>query len=287
MAKELVNYKINSVLGKGGFGTVYSGVRIEDSLPVAIKEIPVDTVSQWFYPKLNKKNGIPLEIFILQKVSTIKGVVKMIEWFENFVTMDEYQQGKDTNSTKRVAFIVVMERPAKCVDLFDYLGDSILKEDVAQKFFKEVFTIIKDCFDMGVVHRDIKDENIIVTLNDRNEPIKLTVIDFGSAAFVQENEFRTFEGTKVFAPPEYFKSGTYDGELVTVWSLGLLLFSMVTGSLPWEDENDIADASELDIWFPKGVNLSKECHDLIRACLTIDTSSRATFKDIYNMEWMK
>lgn len=310
---KLTNYKIGDVIGKGGFGTVYSAVRIEDNLPVAIKEIPAQSITQWAKIKncKGKKRIVPLEIELLSKMDGVSGVIKLIEWLEVNQTVEhyvntslktdtsidtsissideieEYLKKNDDNPISTVAFLLILERPDHFVDLFDYVAvRHKLKEHVAKKFFKDIFFAVKNCFDRGIVHRDIKDENILLELDPRNEVVKLILIDFGSGSYMRKSDFVDFQGTKEFAPPEFFKYGRYNGEMLTVWSLGILLFSMLCGNVPWQHEMDILNANESDIWFPSNVNVSKSCADLIKWCLTSELTRRARLKDIYNHEWM-
>jgi proto-oncogene serine/threonine-protein kinase Pim-1 len=300
---KLANYKIGHVIGKGGFGTVYSAVRIEDNLPVAIKEIPAQSITQWAKIKncKGKKRTVPLEIELLSKMDGVSGIIKLIEWLEvnqtvkHYVntslgdtsSIDEYLKDDDSNPISTVAFLLILERPDHFVDLFDYVAARHkLKEHVVKKFFKDIFFAVKNCFDRGIVHRDIKDENILLELDPKNEVVKLILIDFGSGSYMRKTDFVDFQGTKEFAPPEFFKHRRYNGEMLTVWSLGVLLFSMLCGNVPWQHERDILNANESDIWFPSNVNVSKSCADLIKWCLTRDLTRRAKLQDIYNHEWM-
>jgi serine/threonine protein kinase len=280
--KTLSNYKIGKILGKGGFGTVYSGFT-KNNVPVAIKEVLIEKVSQWY--KIGREK-VPLEIVLLSKVCGISGVIKLIDWFKTNQTVKDFIEG--VPSSYPTAFILILERPENCVDLFDYVGArGRLHEDIAKKFFKEIFLAVKGCFDKGIVHRDVKDENVIVVFDNKMNVTGLKLIDFGSATFVKKNDFTVFEGTKIFAPPEYFRDGKYDGEMSTVWSLGIFLYSMLCGNVPWNDETKIINASESDLWFPKCIKISKNCHHLIQMCLSENKYTRATLKDIYEHEWMK
>ncbi|CAG0884314.1 unnamed protein product [Cyprideis torosa] len=105
-----------------------------------------------------------------------------------------------------------MERPESSIDLFGYRAEGPLKESLARHFLRQVVDVVVACDRAGVVHRDIKLENLLMNL--RNNELKL--IDFGSAAFAQEKLFTDFSGTRVYSSPEWIRDQEYHGEDATV-----------------------------------------------------------------------
>ena len=251
-------YRVGEVVGKGGFGTVYGGVRLADGLPVAIKHVAKHKVTDWAHLSGHK---VPLELKLLHKVQGIPGVIRLYDFFE-----------------KKDSFIYILERPEQCKDLFDFITDKgALSEELAKEFFRDIVATIMACHRRGVTHRDIKDENILLDLTTG----RLCLIDFGSGAFVKSEAFRDFDGTRVYSPPEWISEGQYHYGPATVWSLGVLLYDMVCGDIPFERDDEICAA---DLTWRK--EISAGCADLIKCCLTVDQDMRIDMDNILSHPWM-
>ena len=121
---------------------------------------------------------VPLELKLLHSVQSIQGVIRLLDFYE-----------------RAVFFLYVMERPSNCKDLFAYITEKgFLEEHVASDYFRQVVETVIACHQKGVIHRDIKDENILVDIGTG----ELKLIDFGSGALIKEGPYTEFEGSFFF-----------------------------------------------------------------------------------------
>lgn len=124
------------------------------------------------------------------------------------------------------------------MDLFDYIElNEHISETEIQRIFKQVALAVKHIHDLGIVHRDIKDENILL-----DESGSVSLIDFGSAAYFRKGRtFDTFGGTLDYCAPEILKGMAYEGPPQDIWSLGTLLYTLVYRENPFYNVDEIME----------------------------------------------
>lgn len=314
------DYSVGHELGRGGFGTIFAAVRQADGLPVAVKVIKKSKVTQWYGVSDDEEadtdcdetsvlvtTRIPLEIALMIKVRHSPHCIRILDYLE-----------------QKNCFIIVMERLENGKDLFDLITETSLAahnsqlgglpEQLAKGYFRQIVTAVSEILQLGVLHRDIKDENILIDLNTN----KIKLIDFGAGTFVN-NETRKssdlllsdFHGTRVYACPEWILNKTYHGDRACVWSLGVLLFNMIYGDIPWEEDADIVNCrlfnsnkfnfgsnatshhdrnnnnSMLDCHVDHQQHHLKDVNDLIKSCLIIDDLKRIRLEDILKHKWLQ
>ncbi|QIX02090.1 hypothetical protein AMS68_007607 [Peltaster fructicola] len=168
--------------------------------------------------------------------------------------------------------------------MLDYIiSHGKLKEKQARKFGRQIASALDYCHRNSIVHRDLKIENILIS---KTGDIK--IIDFGlSNLFSPKSHLKTFCGSLYFAAPELLQAKQYTGPEVDVWSFGIVLYVLVCGKVPFDDQS----MPQLHAKIKKGVVeyppwLTPECRNLIAKMLTTDPSLRVTMTEIMGHPWM-
>lgn len=251
-------YEVYNVIGVGGGGMVYSGRRIQDKLPVAIKRVMREKVKRW---ETVQGYQVPQEIALMLRCYGHPGIIKLVDWYE---CLD--------------SFILIMERPERAVDLFDYIREiGRVTEKEAARIFKQILDAAMHIQNCGVVHRDIKDENIIIN----RDTMEAKLIDFGCGTLLKDGPYRDFSGTPEFYPPEWFVDREYYARTACVWSLGVLLFDMTQGEIPFKQKEKIVE-NKPTYKHP----ISESCQNLIKWCMNTNQNSRPTLEQIQCHMWV-
>ncbi|KAH9942815.1 Pkinase-domain-containing protein [Amylocystis lapponica] len=168
--------------------------------------------------------------------------------------------------------------------MLDYIiSHGRLRERVARKFARQIGSALDYCHRNNVVHRDLKIENILISQTGN-----IKIIDFGlSNLFDPVNHLSTFCGSLYFAAPELLNAKVYTGPEVDVWSFGVVLYVLVCGKVPFDDQSMPALHAKIKrglVEYP--VWLSAECKHLLTRMLVTNPAVRATLSEVLNHPWM-
>ncbi|PRP75216.1 hypothetical protein PROFUN_15926 [Planoprotostelium fungivorum] len=153
-----------------------------------------------------------------------------------------------------------------------------LGEDEALRFFIQLISGMEYCHKRSIIHRDIKHQNILL-----DDKFNMKLIDFGLSNYMEEGKMRsTFCGTPAYAAPEMIIGKKYNGPEVDIWSMGVVLYSMITGVFPFDNVGDIIKGN-----FQDPPTASKECCDLLRRMLNVDLNTRITVSGVMEHAWVQ
>ena len=257
-------YEMGRFLGKGTFAKVYYGKEIVSGESVAIKVINKEQVK--------KKDGL------MEQIKREISVMRLVR-HPNVVEL------KEVLATKTKIFFVM--EYVRGGELFAKVARGKLKEDSARKYFQQLISAVDFCHSRGVSHRDLKPENLLL---DENENLKVS--DFGLSALPEQlrNDglLHTQCGTPAYVAPEVLKRKGYDGSKADIWSCGVILYVLLAGFLPFQDENlmkmytKIFKAQyEFPPWF------SFDSKRLISKLLVTDPDRRITIPAIMRVPWFR
>ncbi|KAG6001378.1 hypothetical protein E4U21_004412 [Claviceps maximensis] len=165
-------------------------------------------------------------------------------------------------------------------DLFTFINSrGRLPEELAIFFFRQMMSAISYCHSFNVCHRDLKPENILITAD-----LQIKIADFGMAALHQTatHQLATACGSPHYAAPELLKNKQYRGDRADTWSMGVILYAMLSATLPFDDPDlrlMMAKTKKGQYVMPRG--LSPEAEDLIRRMLQVNPDRRITIRDIW------
>ncbi|XP_050783748.1 MAP/microtubule affinity-regulating kinase 4 isoform X1 [Gopherus flavomarginatus] len=253
------NYRLLKTIGKGNFAKVKLARHILTGREVAIKIIDKTQLNPTSLQKLFR------EVRIMKGLNH-PNIVKLFEVIETEKTL-----------------YLVMEY-ASAGEVFDYLvSHGRMKEKEARAKFRQIVSAVHYCHQKNIVHRDLKAENLLL---DADANIKIA--DFGfSNEFTLGSKLDTFCGSPPYAAPELFQGKKYDGPEVDIWSLGVILYTLVSGSLPFDGQN----LKELRERVLRGkyrvpFYMSTDCETILRRFLVLNPAKRCTLEQIMKDKWI-
>ncbi|XP_058955925.2 5'-AMP-activated protein kinase catalytic subunit alpha-2-like isoform X1 [Pocillopora verrucosa] len=255
------NYLLGTTLGVGTFGKVKLAVHQLTGHKVAVKI-------------LNRQKIKNLDV-----VGKIRREIQNLKLFRHPHIIKLYQ----VISTPSDIFMVM--EYVSGGELFDYiLKHGKLQEKEARRFFQQIISGVDYCHRHMVVHRDLKPENLLL---DAQANVKIA--DFGLSNMMTDGEFlRTSCGSPNYAAPEVISGKLYAGPEVDIWSCGVILYALLCGSLPFDDEHIPTLFKKIKggvFYIPS--HLSSETSSLVSSMLRVDPMKRATMQQIKNHDWFK
>uniref|UniRef100_A0A5B6ZB81 non-specific serine/threonine protein kinase n=1 Tax=Davidia involucrata TaxID=16924 RepID=A0A5B6ZB81_DAVIN len=257
----LRNYKLGKTLGHGSFGKVKVAEHVLTGYKVAIKIL-----------NRRKMKNREMEEKVRREIKICRLFVHphIIRLYEVIETPTD--------------IYVVMEY-VKSGELFDYIVEKgRLQEDEARNFFQQIISGVEYCHRSMVVHRDLKPENLL--LYSRGN---VKIADFGLSNIMRDGHFlKTSCGSPNYAAPEVISGKLYAGPEVDVWSCGVILYALLCGTLPFDDENipNLFKKIKAGIYTLPS-HLSPGARDLIRRMLLVDPMKRITIPEICQHHWFK
>ncbi|XP_037602942.1 MAP/microtubule affinity-regulating kinase 3a isoform X9 [Sebastes umbrosus] len=253
------NYRLLKTIGKGNFAKVKLARHILTGREVAIKIIDKTQLNPNSLQKLFREVRI-------MKILNHPNIVKLFEVIE----------------TERTLYLVM--EYASGGEVFDYLvAHGRMKEKEARAKFRQIVSAVQYCHQKHIVHRDLKAENLLLDAD-----MNIKIADFGfSNEFTMGNKLDTFCGSPPYAAPELFQGKKYDGPEVDVWSLGVILYTLVSGSLPFDGQN----LKELRERVLRGkyripFYMSTDCENLLKRFLVLNPAKRGTLEQIMKDRWI-
>ncbi|XP_076471771.1 serine/threonine-protein kinase BRSK2-like isoform X1 [Babylonia areolata] len=252
-------YRLEKTLGKGQTGLVKLGVHCVSGKRVAIKIVNREKLSE----------------SVLMKVEREIAIMKLIEHPHVLGLYDVYENKK---------YLYLILEHVSGGELFDYLvkkGRLTPKE--ARRFFRQIISALDFCHSHNICHRDLKPENLL--LDDKNN---IRVADFGMASLqVEGSMLETSCGSPHYACPEVIRGEKYDGRKADVWSCGVILYALLVGALPFDDDN----LRQLLEKVKKGIFhiphfVPPDCQNLLRGMIEVDPDKRLTLEEVMRHPWV-
>ncbi|XP_028781983.1 CBL-interacting serine/threonine-protein kinase 6-like [Neltuma alba] len=256
-------YELGRLLGHGTFAKVYHAKNLQSGKSVALKVVGKEKV---------------IKVGMMEQIKREISVMKMVE-HPNIVELYEVMASKSK--------IYIAMELVRGGELFNKIARGRLREDVARVYFQQLISAIDFCHSRGVYHRDLKPENLLL-----DEDGNLKVTDFGLSTFAehlrQDGLLHTTCGTPAYVAPEVIGRKGYDGAKTDIWSCGVILFVLLAGFLPFQDDNLMAMYRKIyrgdfkcPPWF------SSDARRLITKLLDPNPSTRINISKIMDSPWFK
>ncbi|XP_058060490.1 serine/threonine-protein kinase par-1 [Anopheles bellator] len=252
-------YEIEKTIGKGNFAVVKLARHRITKNEVAIKIIDKSQLDPGNLQKVYR------EVEIMKRLDH-PHVIKLYQVMET------------------QSMIYIVSEYASQGEIFDYIAKyGRLNERAARNKFWQILSAVEYCHNKGIVHRDLKAENLLL-----DSKMDIKIADFGFSNFYKKGELlATWCGSPPYAAPEVFEGKRYTGPEIDIWSLGVVLYVLVCGALPFDGSTlqSLRDRV-LSGRFRIPFFMSSDCESLIRKMLVLDPSRRFSIDQIKRHRWM-
>uniref|UniRef100_A0A8D0BT05 non-specific serine/threonine protein kinase n=1 Tax=Salvator merianae TaxID=96440 RepID=A0A8D0BT05_SALMN len=265
-------------IGSGAFSKVYLGYATQEKMMQNYKlasdlrskrhsMVAIKIISTAEAPAEYTKKFLPREIYSLNV--TYKHLnIQLYEMYRN---------------SKRTYLVLELASRGDLLEHINATSDRRelpgLEEEEARRLFRQIVSAVAHCHNVGIVHRDLKCENILL---DERGFIKLTDFGFANRYSLKNSLMSTFCGSVAYTAPEILMSKKYNGELADLWSLGVILYAMVTGKLPFKERQP----HKMIHVIKQGCFPRLECQNLIEGLLQLKPAARLGLQQVATHRWM-
>ncbi|XP_060627731.2 testis-specific serine/threonine-protein kinase 5-like isoform X2 [Anolis sagrei] len=270
-------------IGSGAFSKVYLGYATQEKMMQNYKlasdlrskrhsMVAIKIISTAEAPVEYTKKFLPREIYSLNVTYKHLNVIQLYEMYRN---------------NKRTYLVLELASRGDLLEHINATSDRRelpgLEEEEARRLFRQIVSAVAHCHNVGIVHRDLKCENILL---DERGFIKLTDFGFANRYSLKNSLMSTFCGSVAYTAPEILMSKKYNGELADLWSLGVILYAMVTGKLPFKERQPHKMIHVIRQGLAFRQPISPECQNLIESLLQLKPAARLGLQQVATHRWM-
>ncbi|ESO12845.1 hypothetical protein HELRODRAFT_132363, partial [Helobdella robusta] len=259
LGRRIGFYRLKEQIGSGNFSQVRLGTHLLTHNKVAVKILD----------KIRMEHKV--RRLLSREISTMESLhhPNIIRFYEMIETLSK--------------IFIIMEYASEGELYTRVSSDGKLPEDEAKMIFAQIISAVQHMHNKSIIHRDLKAENVFFA-----NRVTVKVGDFGFSNYCEPKQLlSTFCGSPPYAAPELFNESSYYGMYVDIWALGVLLYFVVVGHLPFRaDTIGILKKciNDCDMEIPEHV--SGACQFLIRSILRLEPTDRLTLDEITRTEWM-